>query len=95
MSVDLASGGSPPVPVVDYNRDNKITAADMVNDSNSVAYAVAGEKFPHGIPAGSGFLSDYQYTAGTGTTGQPIKRMIVPLGTENTGRLSWQELTAQ
>ncbi|MEA3413062.1 MAG: PilC/PilY family type IV pilus protein, partial [Pseudomonadota bacterium] len=95
MSVNLNNGGNPPVPAFDFNRDNKITAADMVTDSGSTSYAVAGEKFPHGIPAGSGFLSDYQYTAGTGTTGQPVKRMIIPLGSANTGRLSWQELTAQ
>lgn len=94
MAVKSSTGGTPPEAAFDYNNDGKVNSADLVKKDGK-DYAPAGQKFTEGLPAGSGFLGDYQYTSGTGTTEGPERRRIVAIGGARTGRLSWQELLGQ
>ena len=77
-------------PVFDYNKDGEVDDGDKVNDEPP-----AGELFEDGLPAAPAILGNYVYTPGTQTDGDDkpiVKRLILPLPSADTGRLSWEEL---
>lgn len=90
MSVEQLNGGEPDSPAFNVNADTKVDDGDTVNDGAS-DHAPAGEAYTNGLPAQSSFLSNKQYTPGTGS--KVIEtRDVADLGGPGNGRLSWQQL---
>lgn len=90
MSVETLNGGEP--DAIAFNTDGLagITDADYIIDaSTGDQRAAAGQSFDNGLPARSSFLSNKQYTPGTGTTLIEVREVQEVTGTA--GRLSWQE----
>lgn len=94
MSVKVINGGRPDSSVFDYNGDGLINSSDKVSDGSNTA-AVGGKKITSGLAAGSSFLGNKRYIPTTSTEdGDDIEEdLIESLGSDETGRLSWQELT--
>ncbi|MED5408773.1 MAG: PilC/PilY family type IV pilus protein, partial [Pseudomonadota bacterium] len=70
MSLNIRTGGSPKKPAFDFDGDGKITVADdsaTVPGVGKVGYAGSKYQGSGGVPAGSGFIGNLQFTAGTGT----------------------------
>ncbi|MFC1748857.1 pilus assembly protein [Pseudomonadota bacterium] len=94
MSVKALNGGRPGSSVFDYNGDGYVNTSDKVSDG-SISLVAAGKKISVGLAAGSSFLGNNRYTPTTSTEdGDDIQRDVIEgLGSGDTGRLSWQELT--
>ncbi len=99
MGVDMITGGRPDSEntIFDVNGDGVVDASDLLTNSDeSISGAGAsGIQYAGGIPAESAFLGDYQYTPGTNTDdGSDIEvNKIQDLGDNQTGRLSWEEIS--
>ncbi|MCI0734507.1 MAG: hypothetical protein L0Y38_11935 [Methylococcaceae bacterium] len=91
MSVEQFNGGEPDAPAFDVNADAVADKDDFVISSNT-NHAAAGEAYVNGLPAQSTFLSNKQYTPGTGSKVVET-RDVADLGGPGTGRLSWQQLS--
>ncbi len=95
----MITGGRPDSEntIFDVNGDGVVDASDLLTNSDeSVSGAGAsGIQYAGGIPAESAFLGDYQYTPGTNTDdGSDIEvNKIQDLGDNQTGRLSWEEIS--
>jgi type IV pilus assembly protein PilY1 len=91
MSVEQFNGGEPDAPAFNVNADAVADKDDFVTSGNT-NHAAAGEAYVNGLPAQSTFLSNKQYTPGTGS--KVIEtRDVADLGGPGTGRLSWQQLS--
>ena len=89
MSVELLNGGEPDTIAFNTDGVTGLSDADYITDSNDVERVAAGQDFDNGLPARSSFLSNKQYTPGTGST--LIEEREVQELTGSSGRLSWQE----
>lgn len=91
LSVEQLNGGEPDGPAFNVNSTSIVDDTDVVTDSSKKTHAPAGESYNNGLPAQSTFLSNKQYTPGTGS--KVIEtREVADLGGFGTGRLSWQQL---
>ncbi|MGH8497407.1 MAG: pilus assembly protein, partial [Methylococcales bacterium] len=90
MSVEQLNGGEPDSPVFNIDSDTKVNETDILKEGPK-NHAPAGEIYVNGLPAQSNFLSNKQYTPGTGT--KVIEtRDVADFGGSTKGRLSWQQL---
>jgi type IV pilus assembly protein PilY1 len=81
FAVDMASGGAPREPVVDYNRDGTIDTLDNENGT-AIITAIRQEGYlPEPV-----FIEDLVFTGS-------IAKKIKELPNVPSGRFSWQELT--
>jgi len=92
MSLKLLNGGGPEQVIFDFNGDNKLDHNDNLLDSVSKINFAAGEKFEHGLPSSSSFLSNKQYTSGTEGGNDISQRLILLNSGIYEGRYSWREL---
>jgi type IV pilus assembly protein PilY1 len=92
MSVEQLNGGEPDQAAFDSSGDGVVDDSDIVTDGIT-DFKPAGQEFDNGLPAASAFLSDKQYTPGTGNNDINV-RNVQNLGGGDTGRLSWQQLFA-
>lgn len=92
MSVDLVTGGRTKNPIFDLNGDNKVDAADFLNDGGTppTAYAASGERVESGLPSASSFMSNYQFTSNTGNLTTDERK--IGFFQQGLGRDAWQEL---
>jgi len=87
MSVEQLNGGEPDSPAFDVNGISGVNEYDIVDGDKNAT----GQEYSNGLPARSTFLSNKQYTPGTG--GELIQtREVQDLGGAGTGRLSWEQL---
>lgn len=90
MSLEQLNGGEPDTPAFNVNGTLGVDETDTVNDGSTERNA-SGQEFDNGLPARSTFLSNKQYTPGTGGTLIQV-RDVQDLGGPGTGRLSWEQL---
>lgn len=92
MSVKMENGGQPREPLFDLTGEGVITSSDRVDGRPP-----AGQRYGDSIPAESVILANRQYTPGSDTTigGEIHQRILSPLESGRTGRLSWRELWNQ
>ncbi len=90
MSVEQLNGGEPVAPAFNVNSVAGVAKTDTVT-SGSTSYTPAGEAYVNGLPAQSTFLSNKQYTPGTGSNVIET-RDVADLGGPGSGRLSWQQI---
>ena len=90
MSVEQLNGGEPDSPAFDASNDGVVDNSDTTTDGTNT-YNPAGQEYVNGLPAASVFLSNKQYTPGTGSSTIEV-REVEDLGGADTGRFSWQQL---
>ncbi len=90
MSLEMLNGGEPSSPAFNVNGTTGVDETDTINDGSSDR-APSGQEYDNGLPARSTFLSNKQYTPGTGGTLIQV-RDVQDLGGPGTGRLSWEQL---
>ena len=81
FGVDMATGGPPSEPVVDYNNDGKIDGQDNIDGKGTTAVQSDGYS-PQPV-----FIEDLKFSRG-----DKPPRKVAPLTDVPTGRFSWQEL---
>ncbi len=89
MSVEMLNGGEPDSSIFDTDGTAGVDNNDKVNDGITNRVAI-GQAFNNGLPAQSSFLSNKQYTPGTGDTSIHVRELAKLAG--ETGRLSWKQL---
>jgi len=90
MSVEQLNGGEPDSPAFNVNGTLGVDEFDTIDDGSSDRNA-SGQEYDNGLSARSTFLSNRQYTPGTGGTLIQV-REVQDLGGPGTGRLSWEQL---
>ncbi len=93
----MENGGRPDSPVFDVNGDAVVDPSDVVaesspSDPTDPRTEIAGRvRFSGGIPTGSTFRDNTQFTGGSEGGGVQT-RAVVELESLDTGRMSWQQL---
>lgn len=90
MSLEILNGGEPDSVAFNIDGVEGITDSDYITDSNGVQRAAGGQRFDNGLPARSSFLSNKQYTPGTGDSVILVREVQQISGPA--GRFSWKEI---